>query len=64
MLPAADLERGGKTRVVLILIGAELRFSDHEGRIADTKIDAVAIAGVGIAGTGTGRIAVEDRKQE
>ena len=54
MLPAAELERGGKTRVVLALIGAELRLADHERRIAHAEIQAVAIAGIGIVADGHG----------
>ena len=62
--PAADLERRCKPGVVLAAIPPELQFADHEGGIAQTEIQTVAVAGVGIAGTRSGRIAVENGEEQ
>ena len=64
MTPGADLQSRCKSGVILAAIVPKLQFADHECRILQTKIQPIAVAGVRIARTGTGGIAVEDREQE
>src|ERR1019366_5946312 len=64
MAPPSELQRPGKSAVVLALIGPELRLADDQGRIAQSEIETVAVAGIGIASAGPGGIAVENGQQE
>jgi len=48
----------------LRLIGAELRLADHEGRIAQPKIEPWRLQVSVIAGARPGRVAIEDGQQE
>src|SRR5262245_28413533 len=64
MTPTSNLERCGESSVILAAISPKLEFADHECRILQTKIQSIAVARVGIARTGAGGIAVEDREQE
>src|SRR5262245_66501963 len=64
MTPTSNLERCGESGVILAAISPKLEFADHECGILQTKIQSIAIARVGVARTGAGGIAVEDREQE
>src|SRR3954453_4545841 len=64
MTPAPELDRGGKALEGLAAIAPELCFADHERRIADAEIEAVAIAQLLIDRPRSRRVAVEHREQQ
>ncbi len=60
----AKLEGRREACIGLVFIQTELWLANHESRIAQVEIDAMAVARVRIASARSGWIAVENRKQE
>jgi hypothetical protein len=60
--PSAEFQCSGEPFVFLADVTSELRLADNEGRIADTKIETVAVAKLLVPRSRSSRVAVEHRQ--
>src|SRR5262249_45173683 len=62
--PAAELDGGCEPRAVLFMVSPDLSFTDQKRRIANPKIEAVAVAELLVAVARPGRVTVEHGEQQ
>ena len=64
MPPAPELDLADQIRIALLVVPGILDLPEQEGRIVDAEVDAVAVALLRIARTGTGLVAIEDSAKQ
>ena len=60
MPPAAKLELSGEVGIALLVVPGILKLSQQQGWIVDPEVHSVPVAQLGIIGSGTRLITVED----